>query len=77
MDTHPDPRWQSALAHSRYLANLLATQPALIPELAAAWTAPLSADQLLAVANLPALSSAGASGWKFNWVPPIGAQGLS
>mgnify|MGYP006331824537 FL=1 len=35
------------------------------------------ADQLLAVANLPALSSAGASGWKFNWVPPIGAQGLS
>ena len=23
MDTLPDPRWQSALAHSRYLANLL------------------------------------------------------
>ncbi|WP_153145724.1 bifunctional [glutamate--ammonia ligase]-adenylyl-L-tyrosine phosphorylase/[glutamate--ammonia-ligase] adenylyltransferase [Dechloromonas sp. H13] len=54
MDTHPDPRWQSALAHSRYLANLLATQPALIPELAAAWTAPLSADQLRAALTPPA-----------------------
>ena len=48
MDKLPDPRWQSALAHSRYLANLLATQPALIPELAAVWTAPLTAEQLAA-----------------------------
>jgi tRNA(Ile)-lysidine synthase len=35
------------------------------------------ADELLAVANLPALSNASASGFEFNWVPPIGAQGLS
>ncbi len=48
MDKLPDPRWQSALTHSRYLANLLSTHPALIPELAAAWTAPLSAEQLAA-----------------------------
>ena len=48
MDKLPDPRWQSALAHSRYLANLLAAQPALIPELAAVWMAPLTAEQLAA-----------------------------
>jgi len=48
MDTLPDPRWQSALAHSRYLANLLSTHPALAPELAAVWTAPLTAEQLTA-----------------------------
>ena len=48
MDNLPDPRWQAALAHSRYLASLLVTRPGLIAELAAVWTAPLSADQLLA-----------------------------
>jgi glutamate-ammonia-ligase adenylyltransferase len=48
MDNLPDPRWQAALAHSRYLANLLTTRPGLIDELAAVWTAPLSAEQLLA-----------------------------
>ena len=48
MDNLPDPRWQAALDHSRYLANLLTTRPGLIDELAAVWTAPLSAEQLLA-----------------------------
>ncbi len=48
MDKLPDPRWQTALAHSRYLSNLLATHPTLITELAAAWTAPLTAEQLAA-----------------------------
>ena len=48
MDNLPDPRWQAALDHSRYLVNLLGTRPGLIAELAAIWTAPLSADQLLA-----------------------------
>ncbi|KAB2926970.1 MAG: bifunctional [glutamate--ammonia ligase]-adenylyl-L-tyrosine phosphorylase/[glutamate--ammonia-ligase] adenylyltransferase [Dechloromonas sp.] len=44
----PDPRWQDALAHSRYLSNLLQAQPSLIPELAASWLQPLGEDQLLA-----------------------------
>jgi glutamate-ammonia-ligase adenylyltransferase len=44
----PDPRWQQALDHSCYLANLLQAQPALTPELAAVWLRPLSEDQLLA-----------------------------
>ena len=48
MDNLPDPRWQATLDHSRFLANLLITRPGLIDELAAAWTAPLSAGQLLA-----------------------------
>jgi [glutamine synthetase] adenylyltransferase / [glutamine synthetase]-adenylyl-L-tyrosine phosphorylase len=48
MDKLPDPRWQSALDHSRYLSNLLGAHPTLIPELAAVWTAPLSAEQLVA-----------------------------
>ena len=38
MDKLPDPRWQGALDHSRYLSNLLASRPALIDELAEAWT---------------------------------------
>lgn len=41
MDTLPDPRWQAALAHSRYLSNLFQARPALIPELAASWQQPL------------------------------------
>ena len=48
MDTLPDPRWQAALAHSQYLSTLLQARPALIPELAATWLAPLSEAQLLA-----------------------------
>jgi glutamate-ammonia-ligase adenylyltransferase len=43
-----DPRWQPALALSRYLSNLLQARPALIPELAASWQQPLSEDLLLA-----------------------------
>ncbi|MGB4913575.1 MAG: bifunctional [glutamate--ammonia ligase]-adenylyl-L-tyrosine phosphorylase/[glutamate--ammonia-ligase] adenylyltransferase [Candidatus Dechloromonas phosphoritropha] len=54
MDNLPDPRWQAALDHSRYLASLFAARPALIAELAAAWTAPLSADRLLAALEPPA-----------------------
>jgi glutamate-ammonia-ligase adenylyltransferase len=46
MDKLPDPRWQDALQHSRYLSNLLAANPTLMPDLAAAWTAPLSEDIL-------------------------------
>jgi len=46
MNNLPDPRWQEALQHSRYLANLLAAHPPLIPELAAAWTTPLSPEML-------------------------------
>ncbi|RIX44639.1 MAG: bifunctional [glutamate--ammonia ligase]-adenylyl-L-tyrosine phosphorylase/[glutamate--ammonia-ligase] adenylyltransferase [Rhodocyclales bacterium GT-UBC] len=42
-----DPRWQPALALSRYLSNLLQARPALIPELAATWQQPLSEDILL------------------------------
>ena len=44
----PDPRWQRALDHSRWLATLLQAQPALIPELAATWRRALSEDMLLA-----------------------------
>ena len=47
MDTKIDPRWQSALDHSRYLNNLLQAHPGLIPELAATWLQPLSEDLLL------------------------------
>jgi len=47
MDNTLDPRWQTALSHSRYLANLLQARPALIPELAATWLQPLSEDLLL------------------------------
>ena len=48
MDPLPDPRWQAALAHSQYLSTLLQARPALIPELAATWLAPLSEAQLRA-----------------------------
>ena len=48
MDTKLNPRWQPALEHSRYLAQLLQARPALIPELAAAWEQPLSEAMLLA-----------------------------
>ncbi len=48
MDTTLDPRWQPALAHSRYLSNLLQAHPGLIPELLATWQQPLSEDLLLA-----------------------------
>jgi glutamate-ammonia-ligase adenylyltransferase len=44
----PDPRWQRALDHSRYLSNLLQTRPALVGELATSWLQPLTEDQLLA-----------------------------
>jgi len=42
-----DPRWTAALTHSRYLSNLLAAHPELVPELAASWLQPLSEDLLL------------------------------
>jgi glutamate-ammonia-ligase adenylyltransferase len=48
MEHTPDPRWQAALEHSHYLRNLLNNHPALIPELLASWTQPLSEDILLA-----------------------------
>ncbi|MBS1190149.1 MAG: Glutamate-ammonia ligase adenylyltransferase [Rhodocyclaceae bacterium] len=48
-----DPRWQPAVAHSRYLACLLAARPALVPELEAAWDRPLSEDMLLAALEPP------------------------
>src|SRR5574343_1369176 len=48
MDTTPDPRWQAAIAHSRYLANQLNAHPELIPELAATWQQPLSEAMLQA-----------------------------
>ena len=48
MDTTLDPRWQGAVDHSRYLANLLNSRPELIPELAATWQQPLSEALLLA-----------------------------
>ena len=44
----PDPRWQRALDHSRYLSHLLQARPELGDELAAVWQSPLSEDQLLA-----------------------------
>ncbi|MCG2576677.1 bifunctional [glutamate--ammonia ligase]-adenylyl-L-tyrosine phosphorylase/[glutamate--ammonia-ligase] adenylyltransferase [Dechloromonas sp. XY25] len=47
MDTLPDPRWQAALDHSRYLSNLLYARPELIPELAATWQQPLSEELLM------------------------------
>ncbi len=46
MDTTLDPRWQGALAHSRYVANLLQARPELIAELASTWQQPLSEDLL-------------------------------
>ena len=48
MDTTLDPRWQAAINHSRYLANILQSRPDLIPELAATWQEPLSEELLLA-----------------------------
>ncbi len=48
MDTTLDPRWQAAVHHSRYLANLLQAHPELIPELHATWLQPLSEAMLLA-----------------------------
>ena len=47
MDNTLDPRWQTAIDHSRYLANQLQAHPALIPELRATWQQPLSEDLLL------------------------------
>ena len=47
MDNTLDPRWQFALAHSRYLSNQLQAHPEMIPELAATWQQALSEDQLL------------------------------
>jgi [glutamine synthetase] adenylyltransferase / [glutamine synthetase]-adenylyl-L-tyrosine phosphorylase len=42
-----DPRWQIAIDHSRYLANLFTAQPAIATELASRWQQPLSEDCLL------------------------------
>ena len=47
MDNTLDPRWQFALAHSRYLSNQLQAHPEMISELVATWLQPLSEDQLL------------------------------
>ena len=54
MDKLPDPRWQDALDHSRYLTNLLTARPALIDELAGTWMQPLSAEQLQSALTPPA-----------------------
>jgi glutamate-ammonia-ligase adenylyltransferase len=54
MDKLPDPRWRTALDHSRYLTNLLAARPMLIDELAGVWTTPLAAGQLLTALEPPA-----------------------
>ena len=54
MDTLPDPRWQGALEHSRYLRDLLTARPTLIDELAGTWTQPLSAEQLHSALTPPA-----------------------
>ena len=54
MNNLPDPRWQEALQHSRYLTNLLAAHPQLIPELAAAWTTPLAPELLSSAMTPPA-----------------------
>ena len=54
MDKLPDPRWQDALDHSRYLTNLLTARPALIDELADTWMQPLSAEQLQSALTPPA-----------------------
>lgn len=49
MDTTSiDPRWQTALAHSRYLSNLLQARPTLIPVLADSWQQALDETMLLA-----------------------------
>jgi hypothetical protein len=54
MDHLPDPRWQDALAHSRFLANLLHARPALVAELADSWTQPLAPEILEAAMAPPA-----------------------
>ena len=54
MDNLPDPRWQDALQHSRFLANLLTARPALIPDLTTVWAAPLSPELLRAAMEPPA-----------------------
>ena len=59
MDKLPDPRWRTALDHSRYLTNLLAARPMLIDELAGVWTTPLAAGQLLAALEPPATDDDG------------------
>ena len=48
MDTTLDPRWQAAVHHSRYLANLLQAHPELIPELLATWEQPFTEAMLQA-----------------------------
>jgi glutamate-ammonia-ligase adenylyltransferase len=48
MDTTLDPRWQGALAHSRYVSQLLQAHPELVPELAATWQQPLGEELLQA-----------------------------
>ena len=53
MNPIPDPRWADALAHSRYLSTLLAARPALVPELAETWTAPLTEAMLLGLLEPP------------------------
>ena len=59
MDKLPDPRWQDALDHSRYLTNLLTARPALIDELADTWMQPLSAEQLQSALTPPATTDDG------------------
>jgi [glutamine synthetase] adenylyltransferase / [glutamine synthetase]-adenylyl-L-tyrosine phosphorylase len=47
-DSAGDPRWQPAIAHSRYLQNQLAASPELVAQLAGTWQRPLAADDLTA-----------------------------
>jgi [glutamine synthetase] adenylyltransferase / [glutamine synthetase]-adenylyl-L-tyrosine phosphorylase len=42
-----DPRWKTALDHSRYLSHQLQAHPEMIAELAATWQQPLAEDFLL------------------------------
>jgi len=47
MNAPLDPRWQDALALSRYLTTLFAARPELAGELATTWHDPLSEDLLV------------------------------
>jgi len=50
-NTTIDPRWHTALAHSRYLNSLLQTRPGLISELESSWLLPLDEEMLRSPLN--------------------------